>query len=254
MDLRLYVVRGVLHINIYTRMNLLSNTLSKRALALGLVAAVALTPAIGFAKNDSSKDKKEDRSAVSSSNQVSVDINNGGRTSVTGAKVTSVSSDTVVAQTQWGSATVSFNVKVSSSTSIKGQNGKNNMPLSQIAIGDIINFSGSLNTGTSGLTVNATQIKDLTRASAGNPKPASHVFEGTLQSVSSSTLPATLSLMIDSVVYTVQVPASALVLAKNWTATNLGVFQNGDKVRVFGSLQNSTSTVIDALVVRNATR
>jgi hypothetical protein len=252
---RLKTCTGRITHNHITYMNVLSSTARKPLLALLLIAAVALTPAIGFAKNEGHKDKKEDRSEISSSRQVSVEINNGGRTSVTGAKVTSVSGDTVVAQAEWGSATLSFNVKVSSSTSIKGQNGKNNMPLSQIAVGDIINFSGSLNTSTSGLTVNASQIKDVTRSSTQNPKPASHVFEGKLQSaIGTTSLPTSFSLLVDSVVHTVNVPANALILAKNWTATNLSVFQSGDTVRVFGSLQNSTSTVIDALVVRNASR
>ncbi len=236
-------------------MNILTSSAVRPALALGLIAAIALTPMVGFAKNDSNQDKKEDRSSISSSNQVSVAINNGGRTSVTGAKVTSVSSDTVVANVVWGSATLTFTIKVSSSTSIKDAHGKNNMPISQIAVGDTVNFSGPLNTSTSGLTVNATQIKDITRNNTQNPKPQTHVFEGKLQSsIGATSLPTSFSLMIDSVVHTVQVPVNALVLAKNWTATNLGSFVAGDTVRVFGSLQTSTSTVIDALVVRNASR
>jgi hypothetical protein len=236
-------------------MNILTHSAVKTTLALGLVAAIALTPLVGFAKNDSNKDKKEDRVSISSSNQVSVDINNGGRTSVTGAKVTSVSGDTIVVSVLWGSANLSFSVKVSSSTSIKGTNGKNNMPISDVAVGDTINFSGSLNTGLSGLVVNATQVKNLTRSSTSNPtKPASHVFEGKLQSLASTTLPATLTMLVNSATYTVHVPTNALVLAKNWTATTLSSFVVGDTIRIFGSLQTSTSTVIDALVVRNATR
>ncbi|MBP9711025.1 MAG: hypothetical protein KBD50_02065 [Candidatus Pacebacteria bacterium] len=231
-------------------MKILTNSVVQPVLALGLVAAIALTPLVGFAKNDSNKDKNEDRSAVSATNQVSVDINNGGRTSVTGAKVTSVSSDTVVANAQWGSANVTFNVKVSSSTSIKDAKGKNTMPIGNIVVGDTVNFSGSLNTGASGLTVNATQIKDVTRNSTETPKPQSHVFQGKLQSLGSNSL----GLMIDSINYTVNVPSNALILAKNWTATNLSSFVVGDTVRVFGSIQTSTSTVIDALVVRNASR
>lgn len=235
-------------------MNLFTTSLVQPVLALGLVAAVAFTPAVGFAKNDSNKDKTEDRSTLPVSSKVSIDINNSGRTSVTGAKVTSVSGDTFVANTTWGSASLTFTVKVSSSTSIKDAKGKNNMPLSNIVVGDVVNVSGSLNTGASGLTVDASQIKDLTRTSVQNPKPQTHVFEGRLQSLASTTLPATFSLMIDSVVHTVQVPANALVLAKNWTSTTLNSFVVGDTVRVFGSLQTSTSTVIDALVVRNASR
>jgi len=235
-------------------MKIFTHSVVQPVLALGLVAAIALTPLVGFAKNDSNKDKNEVRSSISSTSQVSVDINNGGRTSVTGAKVTSVSSDTVVANAQWGSANLTFNVKISSSTSIKDAKGKNNMPLSGIAVGDTINFSGTLNTGMSGLTVNASQIKDVTRNTTQAPKPQSHVFEGKLQAVASSSLPTTLSLMIDSVNYTVNVPTNALILAKNWTAMSLSAFVVGDTVRVFGSIQTSTSTVIDALVVRNATR
>lgn len=252
--MRLHTCAGLYYSQHKKYMNLFTTSFVQPVLALGLVAAIAFTPAVSFAKNDSNKDKNEDRTSVSSLNQVSVDINNGGRASVTGAKVTSVSSDAVVANAVWGSANLAFTVKVSSSTSIKDAKGKNNMPIGNIAVGDIINFSGSLNTGVSSLTVDASQIRDLTRTSVQNPKPQTHVFEGRLQSLASTTLPATFSLMINSVVHTVQVPTNALVLAKNWTSTTLSSFVVGDTVRVFGSLQTSTSTVIDALVVRNASR
>lgn len=235
-------------------MNLFTTSFVQPVLALGLVAIIAFTPAVGFAKNDSNKGKTEDRSTLPVSSQVSVDINNGGRTSVTGAKVTSVSGDTIGASTVWGSATLTFSIKVSSSTSIKDSKGKNNMSISTIAVGDTINFTGLLNTSVSGFTVNATSVRDMTRATVPAPKPQTHVFEGRLQSLASTTLPATLTLLVDAVNYTVNVPTNALVLAKNWTSTTLSSFVIGDTVRVFGSLQTSTSTVIDALVVRNASR
>jgi hypothetical protein len=125
------------------------------------------------------------------------------------------------------------------------------MAFSQIAVGDIVNFNGALDTSASSLTVNANVIRDVSKEKVSLEK---HVFEGTLQSLAGTSFPTTLSLLIGGANYTVNLPSNTLVLGKNWGALALSSFVVGDTVRVFGSLQTSTSTTINALVVRNASR
>ncbi len=229
-------------------MNIFSNTVVQPMLGIALAGLIALTPAIGLANNDNGNKSNTVQKIVS----VDVSINNG-RVNVNGAKVTAVSGNTITANTSWGSSNLIWNVKIGSSTIVKDARGKGKTPVTQIVAGDTINFKGSLDTGLSGLTVNATQVKDLTR-NATDSSTEKHVFEGKLQALATTSLPTSFTLLINSINYTVNVPSNALILAKNWTAIALSSFVVGDTVRVFGSLQTSTSTVIDALVVRNASR
>jgi hypothetical protein len=80
-------------------------------------------------------------------------------------------------------------------------------------------------------------------------------FEGTLKSLSgTTTLLTTFVLTVGSTDFTVNVPAGISVIGKNWLALPLSSFVQGDKVRVYGAVQPQNTSIIDASVVRNASR
>jgi hypothetical protein len=80
-------------------------------------------------------------------------------------------------------------------------------------------------------------------------------FEGTLKSMSATTtLPTTFVLTVGATDFTVNVPLGISVLNKNWLTTPLSTFVIGDKVRVYGAVQPANTSVIDASVVRDASR
>jgi hypothetical protein len=80
-------------------------------------------------------------------------------------------------------------------------------------------------------------------------------FEGTLKSVNSSlTLPTSIVLTVGKSDFTVNIPAGISVLNKNWLTTPLATYVVGDNVRVYGAVEPTNTSVIDASVVRDASR
>ena len=124
--------------------------------------------------------------------------------------------------------------------------------VTQIQAGDYISFSGIMNTA-SAFTVNAAVIKDWS-AQIKSTLLGMRTFEGSLQSVSATSLPVTLTMMIDNMSFTVNVPADISILDKNWAVTPISNFQAGDTVRIYGAIEAANTSVIDATVVRNASR
>ncbi len=87
-----------------------------------------------------------------------------------------------------------------------------------------------------------------------DPLLSKRTFEGTLTSTISATLPATFTFLSEGKTYTVNVPVGISILNKNWMQIPLSTFQVNDTIRVYGMIQASNTSVIDATVVRNATR
>lgn len=80
-------------------------------------------------------------------------------------------------------------------------------------------------------------------------------FEGTLKSLSATTsLPTTLVLSVGNTDFTVNVPAGISIIGKNWLALPLSSFVVGDKVRVYGAVEAANTSIIDASIVRDASR
>ena len=80
-------------------------------------------------------------------------------------------------------------------------------------------------------------------------------FEGTLKSVSATTsLPTTFVMTVGTTDFTVNVPLGISVLNMNWLTTPISTFVVGDKIRVYGAVQPTNTSVIDASVVRDASR
>lgn len=87
-----------------------------------------------------------------------------------------------------------------------------------------------------------------------DPLLSKRTFEGTLTGTVSATLPATFTFVSEGKTYTVNVPTGISILNKHWMQVPLSTFQTNDTIRVYGIVQASNTSVIDATVVRNATR
>jgi hypothetical protein len=153
-----------------------------------------------------------------------------------------------------GSATLSWTVVTGSSTELLGKKGDHPaLTLADLKVGDLMNFEGALASGTS-LTVNAKVVRDLSSAAQAPVSAERDIFQGTLQSLASTTAPTSLKLATGNKTYTVNVAANTTILKSNFTATTLAAFQTGDTVRIYGSVNAADSSVIDALIVRDASR
>lgn len=225
-----------------------------KALSVGLVAlSTAFTP-VAFAHNGDNNENKSNNGHLTAevkSSPIMVEIGPAGNVHVQGATVTSVSSSTISAATVWGSTTLSWNVVTNSSTQFNGKNG--NVSLSDVKLGDSVNFNGKLDSSASALTVTATNVRDISVAKEIKVL-LKDIFQGTLQSFAATTSPTSFTMKSGDKTLSVNVSASTQILNRNFGVTTLGTFQSGDTVRVYGSLQDATSSTINALIVRDATR
>jgi hypothetical protein len=76
-------------------------------------------------------------------------------------------------------------------------------------------------------------------------------FQGTLKSISGTTLPVTLVVTVDTTDYTVYVPVGTLILKNSKAATTLSRFVVGDTVRFYGVIRPTGLTEVDAQVLRD---
>jgi hypothetical protein len=121
--------------------------------ALGI--ALAATPFLAFAHDDSDKDVNTtafDKTAVS------IAIADDGSVLVRGAKVTDVSDDVITAQTSVRDVTMTWKIDTDSDTDFLKVSGSSTS-LGNISDGDYVSFSGTL-TGSSMFTVNADTVRD----------------------------------------------------------------------------------------------
>jgi len=222
----------------------ISRTLAGAAVATALIAG----PMMVLAHDGNDFDSQ---GAHKTGSQLSVQINDNGTATVRGAKVAAINGAVVSVATSFGSTTVNWNVTTSGSTKFVDKGGRNSN-LASLHVGDILSFSGAVDPNASTLTVLATTVKDW---SVDNKILDKHTFEGKLQAaIGTTSLPTSFNLTVDGTAYLVKVAAGTPVLAKNWATTNLGTFLAGDTVRVYGSVEASSTSIIDAVVVRNATR
>ncbi len=240
------------------------NTISKPLVGL-LVGGLMLAPVFALANNHSEdgggnphvqvmQGARDNDTPHSVGSEVSIQINANGKALVRGAKVTAVSSSTITATTMWGTTSLTWSIVTNPATNLVFKGGRP-MPQGGIMVGDIISFNGPVETTVSALTVDATVVKDWSKTKGTTPTPipgTKDTFHGTLQMVSTTTLPASLTLAMGGTSYTVNLSASTLVLANNWATTSLSLFVPGDTIRIFGTMTGTTT--LTALVVRNTSR
>ena len=135
-------------------------------------------------------------------------------------------------------------VSVGASTPIK--KGARSVLFTDIAVGDkVVAVSGTYDYETGVLTATALEVfQDKTMFAPRN-------FEGTLKSISGTTLPATLVVTVSGTDYTVYLAKTTVVLKKNRSAATLGRFVVDDTVRFYGAIRQANFTEIDAEIVRD---
>lgn len=215
--------------------------------ALGALAAASiLVGPLAFANNEDNNKQEVHKAGT----ELSVQINDNGKVTVRGAKVTAISGNTISAATMFGSTTVSWNVVTDGSTKFVDKAGRN-LGLGTIQVGDVLSFNGSLNGAATSLSVNATLVKDWSKNMKIFEK---HTFSGTLQTAPGSTTPTAFQYLSGGSTYTVNVSSGISILGKNWLSLPIGSFVAGDNVNVYGAVQASNTSMIDASVIRNTTR
>ena len=226
------------------------NTL-KKILFPVVVAGVALSIALAAFANENNDDhEKNNFSPRDFGSTLEVHINDNGSVLVRGARVSSVSGNTIMATTTFGSYVVTWDVRTNNTTNIVRKQGDATVLLPQIQVGDFISFKGALDTSMAQPTVNATIIKDWNLIVENNLLEKT-TFQGTLKSLPGMTAPTTFMMTINGVDFTVNVPAGISVLNGRWLVTSLANFKVGDTVRVYGAIEAGNHSVIDASVVRD---
>ncbi|MDO8552413.1 MAG: DUF5666 domain-containing protein [bacterium] len=198
-------------------MNRISITFSSFAIA----ALMAVAPLVAFADTDASK---------------GVVISASGNVNVVGASVTAVSSTSISAATALGSTTINWTVNTSPSTKIEA-NGVISTSTSGIVIGDKINFSGTLSSFGSTITVAASRIRDT------SSYPNLNGAAGKITSINATSSSFVLSIGRHNV--TVQTNASTAITVNGVSTSTFASLQVGQQVKVTGTL-NSGGTVIIA--------
>ncbi len=172
-----------------------------------------------------------------------VHILDNGKVLVRGAKISSISGNTVNAYTAWGSINLNWQVNVLSNAKMVRKYGGNGS-ISEMSVGDIISFQGDLvSTSGSPIIVNASVIKDW---SIQKITPARTTIEGKIQSITNGIV----VVRSGDKDYTINISSTTSILNVSWLKTTVSSFAVGDGIRVYG-LINSTNMTIDANVVRD---
>lgn len=116
----------------------------------------------------------------------------------------------------------------------------------ELSVGDkILSASGSYDYATKTFTADSMEVyQDKAVFKAQN-------FQGTLKSLSGTTLPVTAAVTVGKNEYTVYLSAPAQVMSKNKAATTLQRYTVGDTVRFYGSIRQTNPQEIDADSIRN---
>lgn len=199
-------------------------------------------------KNNKDEDRSHEKAVKLLGSTLEVHITDNGNVLARGSKVTSISGTTITATNIWGGVTMNWAINTDSNTKFIQKNGKST-GFSDIQVNDIISFQGPLvTTVASPMTVQAKVVKDWSKIN--NPEsPKPFTREGTLKSISGTTVPTTFVFTSGNIDYTVNVATNTSILSNNWLTTPLSGFVVGNKVRVYG-LYNSDNTV-NATVIRN---
>ncbi len=126
------------------------------------------------------------------------------------------------------------------------QKGARTISVGELAVGDkILSASGNFDYSTKTFTASDVEVyQDKSVFKAQN-------FQGTLKSLSGTTLPMSALISVGKNDYTVYFAAGTSVMSKNKTATTLQRFTIGDTARFYGSVRPTNLQEIDADLIRN---
>ena len=166
-----------------------------------------------------------------------VHINDDGKTSVDGAKVTGISGTVISATTTVGSFVTNWKINTSESTSIIRRYGGTAL-LSEIQTNDYISFSGPLDATATEATVNASSVKDW------SIQESNSSFSGRITSINSSNTSFVLT-RSNTETITVVVSTSTKIKRSNANIA-FSDLKVGDNVVSTSGLYNNTSKVLQA--------
>lgn len=177
---------------------------------------------------------------------VKVGIEENGQTLVRGAKVTAVSGNMISATTAWGAMNLNWNINVVSNTSFVRKSGSAGTA-ADVKTGDIVSFSGTVTGGVSnGINVDAKTIKDWSMVK----QNIRSKIEGTIKSVSGTTVPTNIVVTSEGKDYSTYVGATTSLVNDSWAPVTLSTFVVGNKVTAYGIVDVASATVT-ATVLKN---
>ena len=209
--------------------------------SLSLILAVATVGSIAFAKSNEN-DHKDKNDAHSVGSTLEVHIGDDGNVLVRGAKVTAINGSAITATTAWGSASLTWTVNTNASTNLVRRFGGDFTSLSEIATGDLISFTGPLNTTAGQLTVTAKTLKDW------SIQQARANFKGTVSSVNASAQSFALQTKERGTI-TVMVNSSTSI-TRAGTVVVFADVKAGDQVEHTSGLYDNASHILRAEVIK----
>ncbi len=137
-------------------------------------------------------------------------------------------------------------VTVNTSSKTQFTKGNRALDLDHVKIGDTITKT----TGDYDLTAKTlVAMSVVTYVDMNLYKPQN--FQGVLQAISGTSVPASLQVGIGGISYKVNVTVDTAITNKNKTAVLLSRFVPGDTIRLYGTVREIDELVIDAEIVRN---
>jgi len=77
------------------------------------------------------------------------------------------------------------------------------------------------------------------------------IFEGTLGTLATTSLPTTFTFMVGNTTYTVNVASNTALLSNSWNPILLSQVHASDKIRIYGAVEVNNMTTIDAYIIRD---
>lgn len=190
--------------------------------------------------NENNRGRDEEMRRASGST-LEVHINNNGKTLVRGAKVTAVSGSVITATTTFGTNVMTWTVNTTSATQFVRKFGGVSST-AEIQVGDFLSFSGMLSTSATGLTVDATIVKDWSIQARNDS------FKGTISSIDAPNLSFVLASENRGNI-TIKTSATTQIKKGNSVIT-FADLHVGDKVEKTDGLYNNLTLTLTANTVK----
>lgn len=145
-------------------MNFFTHVFMQPFVAAAVAASLVLAPVAAFGKSGHNEDRgnrvEAERVLRLAHSPLEVLINQNGKVLVRGAMVTATSTSAINAATSFGSTTLPWIINIASTTKFVPHHRRGVSSVADIAVGDVISFSGALDTSATTLTVKARVVKD----------------------------------------------------------------------------------------------
>ncbi len=200
--------------------------------AAGLIAVIALAVAAPASAGTNASANGSARTAVS--------INPAGKVHLAGA-VTAVSASSLTVASWLGNWTVNIGADTRLSANTDGKNGKEQIAIGQIRVGDRVAVDGAI---ASGMTVSANSVIDVSL----NPNAPRKILAGVISNLNAAARSFTLTLKNDTTA-TVNLASDASLRIGKTVTTTVASLQNGMRVSVSGEWNQSTNTLLGKQLV-----